>query len=200
MARMSRLPGRAIKHFGWAMQRHQLWMSEEYLLSREITLIQEDVRRYYYRDIQAIISTPTRTWITCSWLAGTLLVILAACGILAAVMGSPVAVALAAVSGAVPLAILLGNLILGPSCRTMLYTAATEATLHSLGRQRAADRAVALLLPFIEAAQRGVTPQGGAAAPSEAVENPASVWRAPDADGEHPAAVRPAYGPDPSDP
>ena len=200
MARMSRLPGRAIKHFGWAMQRHQLWMAEEYLLSREITILQEDVRRYYYRDIQAIVSTPTRTWITCSWLAGALLVFLVGCGILAAVMGSPVAVALAAITGSVPLVILLGNLILGPSCKTTLYTAAADAPLFSLGRRRAADRAIARLLPFIEAAQRGMTPQAGATSAAGALENPAPFGMTPDGEGEHPTAIRPTFESDPSNP
>lgn len=195
---MSRLPGRAIKHFGWAMQRHQLWMSEAYLLSREITLLQEEVRRYYYRDIQAIVCTPTRTWIIGNWLAGSLLGFLAACGTLAAVLDSPVAMVLAVITGVVPLIILLGNLILGPTCKTTLYTAAAEAPLHSLGRRRAAERAVTRLLPFIQAAQQMRAPRT-ADAEQPAATNPPFGTPAGGMVDET-AAVRPIDGPDPSDP
>lgn len=154
MVRMSRLPGNAIKNFGWSVQRHQLWLTESYLLCREISGFREEVTRYYYRDIQAVVTAPTNQWKTCNWLTGSLLVFLSGCAIYAAITGSSVAYVLAVVAAVVTLIVLLGNLILGPSCKTTLYTAATEAPLHSLGRRRSAEKTVRLLVPFVEAAQR----------------------------------------------
>jgi hypothetical protein len=187
MERMQRLPGRSIKYFGWGIQRHQLWLAEGYLLSREISVVQEEVRRYHYRDIQAIVYTPTNHWKTCNWLAGSLLVFLSCCGIFAAILGSTPAYILAAITAAAPLIVLLGNLLLGPSCHTVLYTAAAEAPLYSLGRQRGAEKAIARLLPFIQAAQRDEE-----ARPAESAA--ASSGPGPE------ATIPPPPAPDPSDP
>ncbi len=170
MERMSRLPGRAVKHFGWTVQRHQLWLTESHLLCREISVYRETVTRYYYRDIQAIVSGTTTSWRTCNWLAGSLLVFLSGCAIFAAVTGSNVSYVLALFTAGITLAILLGNLALGPSCKTTPYTAAAEAPLHSLGRTRSTEKALNLLLPFIEAAQRDLAPVPEEA-PAEAVDS-----------------------------
>lgn len=165
MARMKRLPGRSIKYFGWAMQRHQLWLADDYLLCREIAGYRETVTRYYYRDIQAIVTGATSSWRTCNWLTGSLLVFLSGCAIYAAIAGSTTAYVLALAAAAVTLAILLGNLILGPSCTTTLYTAAAEAPLYSLGRRRSTEKAIGRLLPYIEAAQQEPGDSGIAAGP-----------------------------------
>ncbi|MBX3177229.1 MAG: hypothetical protein KF886_07715 [Candidatus Hydrogenedentes bacterium] len=161
METASRLPGRSVKYFGWAAQRQQLWLTEEYLLSREIALFQEEVRRYYYRDIQAVVLGPSPSWKTCNWLAGSLLVFLSGCAVFAAALGSTPAYVFALFCAAAPLGILLGNLVLGPTCRVTLYTAAAEAPLYSLGRRRSAEKALNRLAPFIEAAQRDMAPPAG---------------------------------------
>ena len=95
MEQMRRLPGRSIRNFGLGFQRHQLWLAETHVLYREIFGYREEVKRFYFRDIQAIVCTPTSSWITCSWLAGSLLVFLAICGGVAAYMGAMVPFALA---------------------------------------------------------------------------------------------------------
>lgn len=190
METASRLPGRSVKYFGWAVQRHQLWLTESYLLSREITLFQEEVRRYYYRDIQALVLGPTSNWKSCNWLAGSLLVFLSGCALFAAVLGSTPAYVLAVFCAALPFGILLGNLVLGPTCRVTVYTAAAEAPLYSLGRRRSAEKALARLAPFIEAAQRDLAPPAGPEAPTqEAGEPAAEEFSSP-----------PPPGPDPSGP
>lgn len=175
MEKMSRLPGHAVKNFGWSVQRHQLWLTESHLLCREISGFREQVTRYYYRDIQAVVTAPTNHWKTCNWLAGSLLVFLSGCAVYAAITGSAVAYVLAVVAAAFTLVVLLGNLILGPSCKTTLYTAATEAPLHSLGRRRGTEKALQLLVPFIESAQRDFTypaaPAPDIAAPPEPAES-----------------------------
>lgn len=163
MERMTRLPGRSIRHFGLGFQRHQLWLSGEYVLYREIFGYREDVKRFYYRDIQAIVCTPTGSWRTCSWLSGSLLVFLVICGALSAYEGVMLPFALAWIGATFSLVILLGNLVLGPSCSTTLYTAAAEAPLYSLGRKRSAEKAVASISEQVQQAQRDMAvevPQG----------------------------------------
>lgn len=154
MEQMRRLPGRSIRHFGLGFQRHQLWLTETHVLYREIFGYREDVKRFYYRDIQAIVSTPTSSWKTCSWIAGSLLVFLAICGGVSAYLGAMMPFALAWVLATVSLVILLGNFVLGPSCSTTLYTAAAEAPLYSLGRKRSAEKAIARISAMAQEAQR----------------------------------------------
>ena len=154
MEQMRRLPGRSIRHFGLGLQRHQLWLAESHVLYREIFAFQEEVKRFYYRDIQAVVCTPTRTWHACSWLAGSLLALLAVCGGISAYLGYMVPFAMAWILATVALAILLGNLVLGPSCTTTLYTAAAEAPLYSLGRVRSAEKAIARIATMVQHAQK----------------------------------------------
>jgi hypothetical protein len=169
MEQMRRLPGRSIRHFGLGLQRNQLWLAESHVLYREISVFQEEVKRFYYRDIQAVVCTPTRTWHACSWLAGSLLVFLAICGGVSAYLGYMIPFAMAWMLATVALAILLGNLVLGPSCATTLYTAAAEAPLYSLGRKRSAEKAIARIAVMVQHAQKDMeeVPQGTDPRPSD---------------------------------
>lgn len=165
---MIRLPGRSLRKFGGSPKRYQLWLTPEYLLFREIASYRESVKRYYYSDIQAIVSGPTRHAQWCTIISGVLFLVFGGLGayvLLADYYASAVALAIFPLAlAAIALLILLGNLFLGPTCKTTLYTATSEARLYSLGRQRSAARAMDRLLPYIEAAQ------GREAAPDQAVE------------------------------
>ena len=157
MTKMSRLPGRSIKGFGWSFQRHQLWLSSEYLLYRAISGYGEEVKRYYYGDIQAIISGPTRSWGRANIVMASLLALFAALIAYLIVADAPTPlIAFPVIGVGIVGLILSGNLFLGPTCKTILYTATSEAPLYSLGRQRSTQKAIERLLPFVEAAQ----PQG----------------------------------------
>lgn len=142
------------------------------------------VKRYYYGDIQAIVCGPTNA---SRVLTIILTVVLVSMGLLIALLaasGSPASViAVTAFFMVLPAICLVVNLLLGPSCRTTLYTATSEAPLYSLGRKRAAEKAIALVLPFIEAAQRGEAPA------AEPVQAPA-----PEPVGESPAWGPPSEG------
>jgi hypothetical protein len=175
MIQMSRLPGRSVKGFGWSFQRNQLWLSPEYLLSREIFGYREEVKRYYYGDIQAIVSGPTLNWRLCNIVTGITLLVLGslAAYLLVAEAPGPLTFLAAMAVGIVGI-VLSGNLILGPTCRTILYTATSEAPLPSLGRQRSARKAINQILPFIEAAQGSEHPGSPSADSPESVpESPA---------------------------
>jgi len=154
MDKMSRLPGRSVKAFGCSFQRHQLWLAPEYLLYREISGYREDVKRFYYGDIQAIVSGPTRAWHVFNGIcAGAVLFGAVALAYILAAGAERLYLFFPGFILAVSLPLLLGNLILGPTCKTTLYTATSEAPLYSLGRKRGAQKAIGRLLPFIEAAQ-----------------------------------------------
>ncbi len=167
MIQMSRLPGRSVKGFGWSSQRHQLWLSPEYLLYREISGYREVVKRYYYGDIQAIISGPTKSWRNCTLCTSIMLVVFLALFALSAPADVSYPAMVLIIAGFVlSLIILIINLVLGPTCKTVLYTAPSEAPLYSLGRKRNAEKAIALMLPFVEAAQRGEAPAATPEPPS----------------------------------
>lgn len=153
MERIRRLPGRAVRHFGFGVQRHQLWLADKFLLYREILGWREDVRRFYYEDIQAVVCTPTGHGRTCTRVTLAILVIALPVAFWATWAGNPAAFVLSWIVAVVVLVILLGNLFLGPTCRTTLYTATAEAPLFSLGRMRSADRAIARLSERIADAQ-----------------------------------------------
>ncbi|MCF6283932.1 MAG: hypothetical protein L3K26_01890 [Candidatus Hydrogenedentes bacterium] len=154
MLKMSRLPGRSIREFGWSIKRHQLWLSTEYLLYRELSPFGEKVNRYYHGDIQAIISGPTRSWGRANIVMGSLLALFAALIAYLIVADAPTPlIAFPAIGAGIVGLVLSGNLFLGPTCKTILYTATSEAPLYSLGRQRSAQKAIERILPFIEAAQ-----------------------------------------------
>ena len=181
MIQMSRLPGRSIKGFGWSFQRNQLWLSPEFLLSREIFGYREDVKRYYFGDIQAIVSGPTLNWRLCNIVTGITLLVLGSLATYLVIADAPgPLIFMAAMAVGVVGVVLSGNLILGPTCRTILYTATSEAPLPSLGRQRSAKKAITQILPFIEAAQGTAHP--GSSTAEAAPEYPAA--EATGADGE----------------
>jgi hypothetical protein len=172
MPTMTRLPGRATKTFGFTTLRYQLWLTPEYLMFREIAGYRETVKRYYYTDIQAIVTTPTRAGRICTLV--TSILVLAAIALTVAVTRTAVPDAIAVIPlflGFIALLVLVGNLFFGPTCSTTLYTATSEARLFSLGRQWATRRALERILPFIEAAQRTEPPSAdGTAEPGLAAE------------------------------
>ena len=194
MSAMTRLPGRATKGFGFTTMRYQLWLTPEYLMAREIAGYRETVKRYYYNDIQAIVSGPTRHAFWCTVVTATLVAIFG--GLTAYVIISDVPDPVAILPGfvaAIALPILIGNLILGPTCKTTLYTATSEARLFSLGRQRATNRAIERILPYIENSQGNTVPDRMPSAP-EAASAPAGFAQpAPAQESFEPQP--PGYGP-----
>jgi len=176
MIKMSRLPGRSIKGFGWPIMRYQLWLSTEHLVHRNIHLFGEKVRRYNFDDIQAIVSGPTGRWRTVNIVTSSLLVLLAALEVYLAVSDAPLAlIAMPLIAMGIIVGILTGNLYLGPTCKTILYTATSEAPLFSLGRRRTATRSIELILPFVEAAQGASSTKPPAHVETESVPTPSTM-------------------------
>lgn len=137
-----------------------LFLGPDHLLKTQLSGWVEKYKRFYYVDIQAVVIERTRVYDLVLVVTGMVLVV----GILlylplmtSAVSSSRDPEALAFGFGAFVLFGVLPftlNLFMGPTCRVVLRTAVHEEALPSLTRIRAARKAIALLTPRIEAAQK----------------------------------------------
>jgi len=127
---------------------HSLWTGEDHLLAVESTGYSEDYTRYYFKDIQALVSRRTPRGIILS----------AALGLLTAICLFP---AVSTGSGGrvwiVPagffLLLLFINLFRGPTCRCHLYTELGSNELPTLSRLRKVKKLVDRLHPLIALSQ-----------------------------------------------
>jgi hypothetical protein len=140
-----RLPG----HGSSAFENMRLYLGADHLLQVSSSGFTESYRRFYFRDIQAIVlrkSALGKVW-NAVWAS--------VFGLLAAIasgIGGPAAIAWWAVAG-IFLLVLALNIGRGPTCVCQLRTAVQTRTLLSLNRLRNATRVIAQLRPLIEAAQ-----------------------------------------------
>ena len=146
-----RLPGSAFS----ARTRASLYLGGDHLLSVHNSGYTESYKRFYFRDIQAIVTQKTgdgTLWsiffsiFTAAWI------------LIALIIDDPV---LSIVFGWMPAGLFLFsfivNLFRGPTCKSYIYTAVTKEKLHSLGRLRNTQRVMNQVRPFIETAQGRLT-------------------------------------------
>jgi hypothetical protein len=142
-----RLPG-TLRGF---MERASLWEGPDHLLSINGTRFSEEYRRFYYRDIEAIISRKCpRAGSLGVWIVSAI-----AC-LIALISAAKAPDSLVAWAIACSLIVFLGfrlALSLFYSCRCYVQTAVSREELPSLVRQRSADRALARLRKKVEEAQ-----------------------------------------------
>ncbi|MDR3456910.1 MAG: hypothetical protein P4N60_05650 [Verrucomicrobiae bacterium] len=150
-----------------------LWLAQDHLLVVEVTGYVEKYRRFYFRDIQAMViqSTSLRLW----WSLG--LGAMIACLLLILLVTtwnspSPDPVVVWVFVGimllfAVPLLI---NLLRGPTCTVLVRTAVQTQKIPGLNRRKKAGKLMALLVPAISAAQ-GASPAPTAAPAESPAEN-----------------------------
>jgi hypothetical protein len=156
-----RLPGRGLKRGGSALfiRTHcSLWLGEDHLLSLHSTGYNEEYKRFYFRDIQAVVTAMTnrRRNLSLVFLAALLMTTLLYT--LRLLMGgSPFVYAYSIASGLF-LLLLLVNWLRGPTCACCLRTAVSEEELYSLGLARTAAKAIGMLKHRIEAAQGRLEP------------------------------------------
>jgi hypothetical protein len=142
-----RLPGRAFS----VRTRASLYMGKDHLLSVHNTGYTESYKRFYFRDIQAIVAQKTgdgTLWsiffavFTVAWI------------LIALTIDDP---SFSFVFGWMPAGIFLlsfvVNLLRGPTCASYIYTAVTKEKVQSLSRLRNTQRVVNRVRPFIDAAQ-----------------------------------------------
>lgn len=142
-----------------------LWLGPDHLLSISSTGYSETYKRFYFRDIQAIVITSSIRRALWNWIWG---VPMAFCLVLCLRNLKPsddgtASIVYAIIAGvfAVPLLI---NSFRGQACVCQLRTAVQIEPLPSLGRIRKTRRVLAKIRPLIAAAQGGELPADAAAA------------------------------------
>jgi hypothetical protein len=158
-----RLPGRGMRREGTVVAASHsfctLWLGRDHLLCIESQGgYTESYKRFYYRDIQAIVVRRTSTYRNWNIALGSLTGFFL---LLTVVSGAEV---LAWVFGTVAACLLAGWLLhawRGPTCKCQLQTAVQTDDLPSLTRLRTADRVLDRLRPLIEATQGPVPPGEG---------------------------------------
>lgn len=140
-----RLPGRSSGFFNIAT----LWEADDHLLLVESSRISETYRRFFYRDIQAIVICETKTGL----IVNAVLIVIGFIFGGAALAGTPETAAIfGTLSGLFFLGVLI-NTLRGPTCRCTLRTAVQTQKLPSLNRVPRARKILSRLQPQIAAAQ-----------------------------------------------
>jgi hypothetical protein len=154
-----RLPGKRYVTFG--LTRDTLWLGKDHLLQVINRGYTEEYRRFYYRDIQAIILRQTSTGRVLNLIFGSI----AAFSVLLLTFGWLIwkweTVALLPLGIATSFWVLLFLILLaaGPTCVCHVRTAVQFEKLPSLFRLKKARKAIALLRERVEIAQSSYAPQ-----------------------------------------
>jgi hypothetical protein len=146
-----RLPG---KKRGFLIGHHTLWQGADHLLQIYSRLGVEDYKRYYFNDIQAIITRKTGSGRIQNIVIGALSGLFC---LFAVASGGGWSVFHAAVAAAI-LLILLINVFKGPTCETVLLTAVQTEKLHSLYRLKTTEPVMNRLRSIIERRQGRIDP------------------------------------------
>jgi hypothetical protein len=139
--------------------RTRLWLAKDHLLSVDYQWYSEDYKRFYFRDIQAMIIRKTRTGRTINEVLTPLTCIVVALAVsLSIASGFDDGFAIFWwIIGAVLLAFLVANIIMGPTCKCYMKTAVQTEELPSLRRLRRTRKVLARVRPLIVAAQGELT-------------------------------------------
>ena len=146
-----RLPG---KKKGFFIGHHTLWQGSDHLLQIYSRLGVEDYKRFYFDDIQAIVTCKTGTGRILNIVIGAL----AGLFCLFAIASEGGWSLFPAIIAAVLLVILLINILKGPTCETVLLTAVQTEKLHSLHRLKVTQPVMDQLRAVIESRQGRVDP------------------------------------------
>ncbi len=140
---------------GFLIGRYTLWQGVDHLLHVFSRIGIEDYKRFYFNDIQAIITRKTIAGKVQNIVLGFLMLLLTLPAIL---NDGGWSVFWAAFAGGV-LLLLLINLYRGPTCETKLLTAVQTEKLHSLHRLNNAFKVMDRLRPHIQSAQGTLSPE-----------------------------------------
>jgi len=139
-----KLPGRGL------VRATTIWLGPDHLLSAELAGIAEEYKRFYYRDIQAVIVRRTKTGFVVNTVFGGLACFFALLALVDDVgWWSMFTIAII---------VLIVNTIMGPTCKTSLKTAVQLEKLTPWGRVRRARRGISQLRERIAAAQGEISP------------------------------------------
>jgi hypothetical protein len=180
-------PARSRSEFAVAfMSRSSLWLGKDHLLCVDSSGYTETYKRFYFRDIQAVIIMASKRRVIWNWVLGAptaifLMVLLSALPYTGSTgsssnLGEIVFFAFLVFVFAVALLI---NIILGPSCICHLRTAVQTEELPSLNRVRRARKVLNHIRPFMVAAQGELSPEEIPARLRAAVGSPDGATMAP---------------------
>jgi len=141
---------RGTSFFAFSPARSSLWLGKDHLLCVDSTGYNEKYKRFYFRDIQAILLRKTEhraIWALAFGALGTL------CAMFAFIVNDQVwPYILGTLAGLSALGLLL-QLASGPTCSCQLRTAVQTEELGALNRVPRAQRILRRLRPLIAAAQ-----------------------------------------------
>lgn len=146
-----KLPGRGAGLASYS----RLYLTADHLLLVNSTGYSESYKRFYFRDVQALVVQRDSFWKVINWICGSLAVLgVVLCVILFFVAQEGEGTLLVAFIflpiSALPLTI---NLVLGATCRCHIRTAVQFEKLPSINRLRNGRRILGRIKPLIEAAQ-----------------------------------------------
>ena len=166
-----KLPGRAA---GFLFGRHQLWYSDDHLISVSSTYGSERYQRFYFREIGALVVRRTTTRLVWNLIFGVIAGLFIVPAVIAATLDlSPdssfnqnlrAGVITVLILAAIALIGLIINTLKGASCSLWVQTAVGQTKLGAPVRVRAANKVIAILSPLIVKAQAG-QPVSSPAAP-----------------------------------
>ena len=148
------LPGRAKRYFGLSLERSRLWLADDHILHLRMTSFTETCKRFYFKDIQALVVCKTSAGKVVNVILGIVVAALTVVGLTA--VSWPVGVTLCIIAGILGV-LLVTNALLGPTCVCRLHTAVQAERLASLGRLRTARKTVVMIKSLIDAAQGRLT-------------------------------------------
>lgn len=151
--RYTRLPGKGLRRQGFlAIVRIYctLWLAQDHILSIDSRVFAEDYKRFYFRDIQAIITQRTnrgKVW-------NLIFIALIGLFMFIALRGEETVTIILwlGVAGIFGIALLI-NWLRGPTCTCQIITAVQQETLPSLDRLKTAERVIKILKRHIQEAQ-----------------------------------------------
>jgi hypothetical protein len=170
--RYKRLPGRGARRGGFitvSLSRCSLYLSDDHILAVDNNGFSEDYKRFYFSDIQGIITRRTRRGT--SW--SIVLALMIVCSLTGALFLEVESFRIVSwiLSGTF-LVFLLINVLRGPTSICHIITAVQEEQLPSLNRLRVARKVIGTLRLAIERAQGKLSPEEVEANESQGMVHP----------------------------
>ena len=139
---------------GFLLGKHTLWRGKDHLLQIFSRMGVEDYKRFYFSDIQAIITRKTSVGKVQNMILGGFILLLSLPII---VSGAGWTFFFAAVAGVLLIALCV-NLFRGPTCETRLVTAVQTEKMYSLCRLKNTLKVMDGLQTYVQAVQGSLTP------------------------------------------
>lgn len=130
-----------------------LWCGPDHLLLVSSTGVSENYQRFYFRDIQALVVSPSSRFLVLLSITGGLLLLCLVAVLLSALLSDGAALPGIVVAALPILVFFFWNLVLGNTCHVTLMSGVQTLRLAPLSRRRRTRRVFATIVPLIEAAQ-----------------------------------------------